>query len=78
VDRADLRNSAAIHIQEYTTLGDEVLKEPLVMRDGYLELPTGPGLGVEIDEEKLRRLPGYQPETRLYGGQLTDGTVRRG
>ena len=65
-------------IQEYTTLGDEVLKEPLVMRDGYLELPTGPGLGVEIDEEKLRRLPGYQPETRLYGGQLTDGTVRRG
>ena len=25
--------------------------------DGYLELPTGPGLGIEIDEEKLKKYP---------------------
>lgn len=78
---ASVQVDACIHnflIQEYTTLGDEILKEPLVMRDGYLEIPTAPGLGVELDEGKLRRLPGYQPETRLYGGTLPDGTIRRG
>jgi L-alanine-DL-glutamate epimerase-like enolase superfamily enzyme len=28
-----------------------------VARDGWLELPSGPGLGVEINEEALRRHP---------------------
>lgn len=32
---------------------DEILKEPFVWEDGDLRLPMGPGLGVEIDEEKL-------------------------
>ena len=35
-------------------LTDEVLREPLVYRDFMLQVPTGPGLGVEIDIEKLQ------------------------
>ena len=31
-----------------------VLKEPLVVKDGYLDVPEGPGLGVELDEEALK------------------------
>jgi len=31
-----------------------LLKEPLICKDGHFELPERPGLGVEIDEEKLR------------------------
>lgn len=37
-------------------LTEEVLCEPLVYRDFALQVPTGPGLGVEIDTDKLRRL----------------------
>jgi muconate cycloisomerase len=37
-------------------LTQEVLREPLVYRDFMLEVPTGPGLGVEIDTDKLRSL----------------------
>jgi L-alanine-DL-glutamate epimerase-like enolase superfamily enzyme len=34
---------------------DEILTEPLPIRAGWAEPPTGPGLGVEIDKEKLER-----------------------
>jgi muconate cycloisomerase len=37
-------------------LTEEVLREPLVYRDFELEVPTGPGLGVEIDPDRLRSL----------------------
>ncbi|KQV47157.1 muconate/chloromuconate family cycloisomerase [Massilia sp. Root335] len=37
-------------------LTEEVLSEPLVYRDFALQVPTGPGLGVDIDTDKLRRL----------------------
>jgi muconate cycloisomerase len=35
----------------YTT---DVVKEPLRYENGYLLVPDGPGLGVEIDEDLLR------------------------
>ena len=34
-------------------LGEGYLKKPFVVRKGYLELPTGPGLGIELDENAL-------------------------
>jgi len=36
-------------------LKDELIKEPLQYKDGYLHLPTGPGLGVELDLDKVDR-----------------------
>jgi galactonate dehydratase len=39
--------------QEHVTLGQGYLKEPFKVVDGYIELPTGPGLGIELDEEAL-------------------------
>ncbi len=39
--------------QEQVTLGEGYLKKPFVLRDGYLDLPTGPGLGIELDENAL-------------------------
>jgi galactonate dehydratase len=47
-------------IQEFvdpTGLGEGYLKEPFLVNDGYLELPTGPGLGIELDEEWIRAHP---------------------
>jgi o-succinylbenzoate synthase len=34
---------------------DDVLRPPIEMAQGCLSLPPGPGLGYEVDEDKLRR-----------------------
>jgi L-alanine-DL-glutamate epimerase-like enolase superfamily enzyme len=37
-----------------SVIGNEVLKEPLErFHKGYLELPTKPGLGIELNEQVL-------------------------
>lgn len=38
----------------YEHLEDDILVKRFVFDNGQLEVPTGPGLGVEIDEEKLQ------------------------
>ncbi len=35
-------------------LNGSFLKTPLIVKDGHMEVPLGPGLGVEVDEEKVR------------------------
>jgi galactonate dehydratase len=39
--------------QEQVSLGEGYLKQPFTLRDGYLDLPAGPGLGIELDEAAL-------------------------
>ena len=39
--------------QEQVSLGEGYLKEPFVVKDGHIDLPTGPGLGIELDEEAM-------------------------
>ena len=36
---------------------NELLTEPLVVEDGYVHLPTGPGRGVDILEDAEERYP---------------------
>jgi len=36
-----------------TCLGEGLFREPLTFANGFVELPTGPGLGIEIDEDAL-------------------------
>src|SRR5437870_4238202 len=36
-------------------LADDLLTEELLVRDGFLAVPTGPGLGVELDYQALNR-----------------------
>jgi len=38
---------------EQVTLGKGYLKKPFEVREGYVDIPTGPGLGIELDEEAL-------------------------
>ena len=35
--------------QEQVTLGEGYLKKPFTVSNGFLDLPTGPGLGIELD-----------------------------
>jgi galactonate dehydratase len=46
--------------QEHRSLGDGYLKQPFVMRDGFVEVPAGPGLGIELDENALANKVGHQ------------------
>jgi D-galactarolactone cycloisomerase len=62
---ADLQLAAALpvaHYVEYLTpcaYIDEVTVEPFVLnREGYLEIPDRPGLGVTLDPDKLARFRG--------------------
>jgi D-galactarolactone cycloisomerase len=37
-------------------IGNNLLKAPLVCADGFFELPDGPGLGIELDEQALAKV----------------------
>jgi L-rhamnonate dehydratase len=65
---SDLLTAASLHLNafmrraefiEFNTsqgpLSREMVREPLKMVDGYLDVPTTPGLGVEINEETIER-----------------------
>jgi galactonate dehydratase len=39
--------------QEQVSLGDGYLKQPFSVSDGYVDVPRGPGLGVELDEDAM-------------------------
>lgn len=39
--------------QEQVSLGEGYIKQPFTVRDGYLDLPDGPGLGIELDENQM-------------------------
>ncbi|MBM4418165.1 MAG: galactonate dehydratase [Chloroflexi bacterium] len=57
-------------------LGEGMLKEPWVVRDGYVDLPRGPGLGIEIDERAAEKVLTTYPEE--LGGEhfyQDDGSV---
>ena len=40
--------------QEQVSLGEGYIKEPFQVKDGYIDLPAKPGLGIELDEEALQ------------------------
>ena len=44
----------------FVELGREVCPGMLEPKDGYIDLPTAPGLGIDFDEEALARHPGKQ------------------
>lgn len=37
-------------------MGVDILQRPIEMRDGYTQVPTGPGLGVDVDEDRLHSI----------------------
>ena len=36
-------------------LAEDVVVEPLRIANGHVEVPSGPGLGIEVDERRVRR-----------------------
>lgn len=59
---AGLQLAAAIPnflCQEQVTLGEGYLKRPFRVERGYVPIPTGPGLGIELDEDALADKTGH-------------------
>jgi L-alanine-DL-glutamate epimerase-like enolase superfamily enzyme len=65
---SDLLTAASLHLNafqrravfvEFNTsqgpLSRELAKKPLTLADGYLEVPSAPGLGVEVDERVIEK-----------------------
>jgi galactonate dehydratase len=56
--------------QEQVSLGEGYLKQPFQVQNGHVLVPTGPGLGIELDEDQLalkighdwRNRESYDPE----------------
>jgi galactonate dehydratase len=60
--------------QEQVSLGEGYLKRPFQVKDGYIDLPTGPGLGIELDEDAMTDKIGHQWEShQTYDAD--DGSV---
>ncbi len=60
-------------IQEHGHLGEGYLKQPFTDTGGYLSIPEGPGLGIEVDEKAVRAMKWTEWETpRLFH---EDGSV---
>lgn len=61
-------------IQEQVTLGEGYLMEPFKLKNGYVEIPEKPGLGIEIDESLIKDkiYEGTWETPRLY---YEDGSV---
>ena len=65
---SDLLKAASLHLNAYTmnslyleynvssaSLLNTLCRTPIAMVDGFVPVPTGPGLGVEVDEEVVAR-----------------------
>ena len=68
--------SLGIHYNEGADLLD-YLTDPSVFAfsDGYVERPSGPGLGIEIDEETVRRRSGTTEDWHNPIWRSPDGTI---
>jgi galactonate dehydratase len=60
--------------QEQSSLGVGYIKKPFQVRDGYIDIPTEPGLGIELDEDALASKINHDWRNReTY--DLDDGSV---
>jgi galactonate dehydratase len=60
--------------QEQVTLGDGYLKTPFKVENGYVKIPEGPGLGIELDENQIANKLDHDWRNRETF-DLNDGSV---
>jgi len=61
--------------QEQVHLGAGYLKKPFEVKEGYIDIPTAPGLGIEVDEDALADKLGHDwqnPQTYYFDGSVVD------
>ena len=56
-------------------LGEDVLTNPWKVQNGYIELPTAPGLGIDVNEDVLKETMAYREELGGEHFYEDDGAV---
>ena len=51
----DIPSGGAGEFTELVQLRDNIVREPLAIKNGFIEPSNKPGLGVEVDQEKIRK-----------------------
>jgi L-rhamnonate dehydratase len=51
---ASIPNLSLAIDNERDYLGGDIMHDPFVVNDGHLPVPTGPGLGIEVDLDRVR------------------------
>jgi galactonate dehydratase len=46
--------------QEQVSLGEGYLKKPFVVKNGFVDVPAGPGLGIELDDAAVEKKIGHK------------------
>jgi galactonate dehydratase len=46
--------------QEQVSLGEGYLKKPFAVKNGFVDIPTGPGLGIELDDDAVAKKIGHK------------------
>ena len=77
---ATLQVSAAIpnfliteYFVNFEARGRDVARSSFEIRDGYIAVPQGPGLGIDLDETVLARYPGCDRPLRVLPTPATEG-----
>jgi len=52
---------------------DGISPNQLKPKNGYIELPTAPGLGIDVDEDALRKFPGKPYALRKLRSPADEG-----
>ncbi len=48
----------------FETRGREIARPAFDVRDGFIDVPQGPGLGIDLDEAALARFPARERAPR--------------
>jgi galactonate dehydratase len=70
---ASTPNFVVLEYNPDTGRRSEIVNEALQVKDGYIELPTKPGLGIELNEEAIAKYP-YAPWRRTNAVR-PDGSI---
>ncbi|WP_457949756.1 mandelate racemase/muconate lactonizing enzyme family protein [Pseudarthrobacter sp. alpha12b] len=51
----EITSRSAAELSNYLDMADDLLDQPLIIENGYMRVPEGPGLGIQLDPEKVAR-----------------------
>ena len=54
----------------FEPVGQAMARNPFVVEDSHIALPTAPGLGIDLDEDRLAQYPYQQFPARDINRQL--------
>jgi L-alanine-DL-glutamate epimerase-like enolase superfamily enzyme len=50
-----ITSRSAAELSNYLDMADDLLAKPLLIENGFMRVPEGPGLGIQLDPEKVAR-----------------------